>query len=209
MEKEKLNIVYVPTSELRASAYNPRKWNKEAVRQLKISIRKFGLVDPLLVNSAPKRKGVVIGGHFRLTIAKQLKIAEVPVVHLNIPDIEKEKALNLRLNKNTGDWDWDLLASFDESFLAGIGFSSEELDDVFANVLEVQDDEFDIDAELKRIKKPKAKLGDLYQLGPHRLACGDALDLETVQKLGGTARIDMGDVGPPYNIGLDYDGGVR
>lgn len=208
MKKEKLNIVYVPTSQLRLSDYNPRKWSNEAIKDLKASIKTYGFVDPLVVNSAPKRKGIVIGGHFRLTIAKELKVAEVPVAYINIPSIKKERELNLRLNKNTGEWDFDLLGAFDELLLADVGFSSEELDEVFANLLEVQDDEFDVEAELKRIKKPKAKLGDVYQLGSHRLVCGDALDLETVKRLVGKARIDMIYVDPMFNIGLDYDKGV-
>ena len=66
-----------------------------------------------------------------LSYTKDLKIKKVPVIYLNIPDIKREKEVNIRLNKNVGDWDWNLLASFDESFLADIGFSSEELDEVF------------------------------------------------------------------------------
>lgn len=92
--KDLLNIIYVPVSELRPSDYNPRKWSQEQVDQLKASIQKYGLVDPLLVNSAPERKGIVIGGHFRLAVIKELKITEAPVVYLNIPDLEREKELN-------------------------------------------------------------------------------------------------------------------
>ena len=102
--KEKLNIKYVPTNLLRPSEYNPRLWNKEAINQLKQSIKKYGFVDPLLVNTSPNRKNILIGGHFRLSIAKELGIKEVPVVYLNIPDIEKEKELNIRLNKNIGEF---------------------------------------------------------------------------------------------------------
>src|SRR3989338_9522364 len=149
MKNNNLNIVYVPVDQLRPSEYNPRKWDKEAIKRLKASIKKYGFVDPLLVNSAPERKGVVIGGHFRLSIAKEIGIAEVPVVYLNIPDIEKEKELNIRLNKNTGEFDWDLLTNFKESFLADIGFSSEELDDIFA--LEDLPEEFDLEKELAKL----------------------------------------------------------
>src|SRR3989344_8372139 len=128
----KLNIKYVPVESLRSSEYNPRFWSKDAIVQLKESIKRYGFVDPLLVNAAPNREGIVIGGHFRLSIAKELGIKEVPVVYINIPDIEKEKELNIRLNKNTGEFDWDLLANFSEEFLANAGFSSEDLDDIFA-----------------------------------------------------------------------------
>ena len=120
--KPKLNILYVPIGSLRPSEYNPRKISKEAMEQLKESIRRFQLVDPIIVNSASNRKNVVIGGHMRLLAAKELKFKEIPVVYVNIPDIEKEKELNIRLNKNTGAWDWNLLANFDENFLNDIGF---------------------------------------------------------------------------------------
>lgn len=98
----KLKIEYVEINTLRASEYNPRSWSTEAIEGLKESVKRFGLVDPLLVNSASNRKGVVIGGHFRLKIAKDLKISSVPVVYINIPDVEKEEELNLRLNKKLG-----------------------------------------------------------------------------------------------------------
>ena len=84
------------------------------------------------MNSAEERKNIVIGGHFRLSVIKELGITDVPVVYINIPDIEKEKELNIRLNKNTGEFDWDLLKTFDETFLSDVGFSSEDLDDIFA-----------------------------------------------------------------------------
>src|SRR3989338_8712148 len=105
MSKTVLTIVDVPISDLRPSDYNPRKWDESSESKLMESIKRFGLVDPILANGAENRKGVVIGGHFRLHVAKILGYTEVPVVYLNIPDIEKEKELNLRLNKNTGDWD--------------------------------------------------------------------------------------------------------
>ena len=91
----------------------------------------------------------MIGGHFRLSIAKEIGITEIPVVYLNIPDIEKEKELNIRLNKNTGEFDWDLLINFKESFLADIGFSSEELDDIFA--IDDMPEEFNLEKELAKL----------------------------------------------------------
>ena len=124
--EEKLNIVYVPVNELKPATYNPRKWDAESCIKLKESLTKFGFVDPLIVNSAPSRANVVIGGHFRLKMGKELGFDTVPVVYVDIPDIEKEKELNLRLNRNTGAWDFKLLAEFDSSLLGEIGFSSEE-----------------------------------------------------------------------------------
>ncbi len=123
---ENINVVCVPIADLRASEYNPRKWDAEAKKQLKESITRFGVVDPLLVNGAEDRKNIVIGGHFRLEAIKELGHTEAPVVYLNIPDIERERGLNIRLNKNVGEFDIALLAEFDESFLSDIGFNSEE-----------------------------------------------------------------------------------
>lgn len=200
--KEKLNITYVPVSALRPCEYNPRKWTKDQTEQLKESIKRYGLVDPLLVNSAEKRKGIVIGGHFRLTVIKELGITEVPVVYINIPDIEKEKELNIRLNKNTGDFDWELLSKFDEAFLADIGFSSEEIDNVFG-----EDDTpemFDLQKELEKldIKNVDVQKGDVYELGNHRLMCGDSTIEADMLKLMGNERADMVMTDPPYI--LDY-----
>ncbi|MFZ2663831.1 MAG: ParB N-terminal domain-containing protein, partial [Patescibacteria group bacterium] len=126
-----MKITNIKINELKFATYNPRKWSKEAINNLTESITRFGLVDPIIVNSAPERKNIVIGGHFRLKVAKDLEYKEVPVVFVNIPDVEKEKELNLRLNKNTGDWDFKLLAEFDSSMLVDIGFTSEDLDDIF------------------------------------------------------------------------------
>src|ERR1017187_3049620 len=108
VENKGLKIEYISVDVLKNASYNPRKWDKEAESQLKESIRKYGIVDPLLVNSAEERKNIVIGGHFRLSVIKELGISDVPVVYVNIPDIEKEKELNIRLNKNTGEFDWDI-----------------------------------------------------------------------------------------------------
>src|SRR3989344_2348740 len=126
-----LNIVYVLISQLIGSQYNPRKWSKAQLEALKESIRRFGCVDPIIVNNAPGRQGVIIGGHMRLAALKELGHTEAPVVYVTITDIKKEQELNIRLNKNTGEFDFTLLAEFDEAFLKETGFSSEELDSIF------------------------------------------------------------------------------
>lgn len=209
MDKEKLHIMYAPVRELRAATYNPRHWSKEAVDQLTESIKRYGFVDPVLVNSAPRRKGVVIGGHFRLSIAKNLGIKEVPVVYINIPDINREKELNLRLNKNVGDWDWAKLAEdFDLGELVAVGFNNEDLSHIFDENTEVKDDEFDEKEEIKRAKTTKIKPGDMFVLGRHRLLCADATDPESARKIMGSVRADMINDDMPYNIGLSYDKGV-
>lgn len=197
-----LNIEYVPVSSLRAAEYNPRRWTKESTAQLKESIKRFGIVNPLLVNAAPKRRGVVIGGNFRMSVFKQLCIKQCPTVWVSIPDIEKEKELCLRLNKNTGEFDWDMLGDFGENFLADIGFSSEELDDVFD--IDETPEIFDLEKELKKlqIEKIQVQKGDIYQLGAHRVMCGDSTNEKDVLKLMEKEAADMCFTDPPYI--LDY-----
>lgn len=199
---EKISIVEVPINELRVSEYNPRKHSKEQADQLKESVQRFGLVDPIIANSAPERRQVVIGGHFRLKIAKELGMKTVPVVYVVIPDIEKEKELNLRLNKNTGEFDIDLLSTFDEEFLKDIGFSSEELDDIFP--VDENPEVFDLKKELAKldIENVTVQPGDIYELNGSRLMCGDStIEANTLALMNGE-KADMCFTDPPYI--LDY-----
>lgn len=202
MSQEQLQVVYVSINELKPATYNPRKWSEKAIADLTESIKRYGMVDPLLVNGAENRKNIVIGGHFRLKIAKDLRYTEVPVAYVNIPEVEKEKELNLRLNKNVGEFDWNLLAEFDETFLADIGFSSEELDDVFQ--IEDAPEQFDLEKELKKLDITQIEIqkGDIWQLGESRLMCGDSTVEADIKKLMGDEKADMCLTDPPYI--LDY-----
>lgn len=200
---EKLQTVYVDIDKLTKADYNPRKWDEKALSDLKASIQRFGLVDPIILNGAENRMNVVIGGHMRLEAAKALKIKEVPAVYINLPDIEKEKELNLRLNKNQGEFDFALLANFAEEFLSDIGFNSEELDLIFD--LEVDNPEiFDLNKELEKldINKVEIQKGDIWQLGNNRLMCGDSTIEENTLKLMDGHKADMCFTDPPYI--LDY-----
>lgn len=197
-----LHIKYVPAADLKSAEYNPRKHDKAAADQLKESIRRFGAVDPLIVNEAKGREGIVVGGNFRLEVLKELDYVEVPVVFVNIPEIEREKELNIRLNKNQGEFDLELLSQFDESLLATIGFESEELDDIFAD--ELIEEQFDLDAELKKLEitEINVKKGDVYDLGGSRLMCGDSTLEADMLKLMGDQKADLVMTDPPYR--LDY-----
>ena len=197
-----LNIVYVPLKDLKPAAYNPRRWNNSQIESLTESIKRFGLVDPVIANGAMERKNIVIGGHFRLKVAKDLGLTEVPVVYLNIPDVEKEKELNIRLNKNLGEFDLELLKSFEEAFLKDVGFSSAELDEIF-NV-ESMPEKFDLKKELEKlnIQKVSVQKGDVYELDGSRLMCGDSTIEKDVLKLMGREKADMCFTDSPYI--LDY-----
>jgi DNA modification methylase len=201
MEKQtskKLNIKYVPIDSLKPSEYNPRKITKESMEQLKESIRRFQIVDPVIANNASNRKNILIGGHMRWRAAKELGIINIPTVFINIPNIKREQELNLRLNRNTGEFDWNLLADFDESFLSNIGFSSEELDEIFN--IDENPEIFDLAKELKKlnIEKIEIKKGDVWQLGNNKLMCGDSTVEADVLKLMGNEKADMVFTDPPY-----------
>lgn len=197
-----LKIVEVAVSKLKPSEYNPRKWNEAQITGLKESIQRFGLVDPIICNDAPGREGVVIGGHFRLKIAQDLGFKEVPVVYITLPDIEKEKELNIRLNRNLGEFDLDLLKTFDAEFLTDIGFSSEELDNVFA--IDPTPEQFDLAKELKKldITEVKVQKGDIYEIDGSFLMCGDSTIEADMLKLMEGKKADMVCTDPPYI--LDY-----
>ena len=207
MSKENLKIEYVDINTLKPCEYNARKWNKEAKEQLRESINKFGVIDPLLVNSAEERKGIVIGGNFRLSILKELGYKEVPVLYIEIADIEKERELNIRLNKNQGEFDLKLLSEFDEKLLAQIGFNSEDLDKIF------EEDEtpeiFDIQHELEKLEigEVEAKEGDVYDLDGSRLMIGDSTKEEDMMKLMDGYKADFCLTDPPYL--LDYLSGKK
>lgn len=198
----------VPVNELNPAPYNPRKRPPKAVKDLTESIKRFGMVDPILVNSAPNRRNIVIGGHFRLEVIKELGFEKVPVIYLKIPDIEKEKELNLRLNKNTGEFDMELLKECDIDLLLDVGFDDIDLQEIWDDSLEIEDDNFDVEEQLKEINEPFVKEGDVYALGKHRLVCGDSTKPETLQTLLGNTKVSFVTMDPIYNIGLDYSNGI-
>lgn len=197
-----LKVVYVGIKDLKPADYNPRKWDTTVKDQLKEGIQKFGLVDAIILNSSPNRHNVIIGGHFRVEAARELGFKTVPAVYVNIPDIEKEKELNLRLNKNVGEFDWNLLAEFDETFLSNVGFTSEELDDIFP--ADENPEVFDLKKELEKlsIKSIQIQKGDVYDLDGSRLMCGDSTIESDVLKLMDGEKASMTFTDPPYL--LDY-----
>lgn len=198
-----LTIQQVQIADLNPAPYNPRSWSEEALTQLTESIKRFGLVDPIILNNAKGRENVVIGGHMRLEAAKKLGLTELAAVYLTIPDLEKEKELNLRLNKNVGEFNWDLLKEFDASLLADVGFSSEELDTIFDLDLETPE-QFDLQKELEKlnIHQVEVQKGDIYALGNSRLMCGDSTIEADFMKLMGEEKANLCLTDPPYI--LDY-----
>lgn len=170
---------------------------------LRESIRRFGLVDPIICNKAPGRENIVIGGNFRLNVAKDLGYKDVPVVYVKIEDVEKERELTIRLNKNTGEWDLDLLTTFNETLLKDVGFSSEELDNIFSDLL-TEPEVFDLQRELEKIgiQEVTIKKGDIFDLDGSRLMCGDSTVTEDMLALMNGEHADLCLTDPPYL--LDY-----
>jgi len=191
-----IEIVMVKISELIPAPYNPRQLSKHDAIQLKKSLDEFGFIDPVIVNSHPSRKNIIIGGHQRINIAKANGYTEVPVVYVPIEDIKREQELNLRLNRNTGEWDWDKIANeFDVDFLKDVGFTDKELQAIPA-------DDIEEDTIPEAPKKARAKKGEIYLLGRHRLMCGDSTKIEDVKNLMNGKKADMVFTDPPYGISV-------
>ncbi|MCX6740340.1 MAG: DNA modification methylase [Candidatus Parcubacteria bacterium] len=207
LQKQKIKIDYVPIEKINPSAYNPRKISSKQEEDLTISIQKFNLVDPFIVNGHKGREFNLVGGHQRYKICQKLGYKEVPVVWVDLNEA-KERELNLRLNANTGEWDFEMLKDFKVELLLDVGFTDTELSDIWDDVLGVDNDDFDIEKNLKEAEKTQIKTGDLFKLGDHYLLCQDSTYSDNVQKLVGNNKMDMIDVDCPYNIGLDYNKGI-
>jgi len=122
-----LNIVYRDINDLISAEYNPRQLTNDQFNQISDSIKRFGIVDPIIVNKNKEREDIIIGGHQRIKVAKDLNIEKVPTIELDL-NYDKERELNIRLNKNSGDWDYDVLANgFEMDELMEWGFDDDDL----------------------------------------------------------------------------------
>lgn len=197
----------VKTADLVPASYNPRKISKKEREELSKSIEQFGRVEPVIVNTG-SRSNCVIGGHQRIKIYADLGIIEIEakVPSRELTEVE-EKELNLRLNKNQGSWDEELLKGFDIDMLLGVGFEDYELQSIFDDI-EVIDDEFDVEKAIKETITPKVAIGEIWQLGNHRLLVGSSTDKDVVARLMDTDTADIVYCDAPYNIGLDYSKGM-
>lgn len=202
-------IEKIEVSKLLPADYNPRKDLKPGdaeYEKLKRSLEEFGYVEPVIWN---KTTGNVVGGHQRLKVLIAMGMSDVECVVVEL-SAEKEKALNVALNKISGDWDKDKLAllisdlqgsDFDVSLT---GFDPAEIDDLFKDTLKdgIKDDNFDVEAELQ--KPTKTKLGDVWLLGRHKLICGDSTQSSVFEILMGNEKANLVITDPPYNV--NYEG---
>ena len=200
-----MKIVNYDIDKIIFAEYNPRELTKDQHKQLTDSINRFGLVDPLIINTHKDRANILVGGHQRLKIAKELGFKDVPCVEVDLT-LDKEKELNVRLNKNTGQWDWDSLANyFDAGELLEWGFTEDELQ--FSEPEEVQG--LTDDDDVPEVEESITKQGDLWILGEHRLLCGDATKKEDVERLMDGQKADMVFTDPPYGINEKGDRSKR
>ncbi|KEI05966.1 site-specific DNA-methyltransferase [Clostridium botulinum] len=209
-----MDIQKIDVSKLNPAKYNPRKDLKPGdaeYEKLKKSINTFGYVEPVIWN---KRTGNVVGGHQRLKILKEQGITEIECVVVDMNEAE-EKALNVALNKVSGDWDipklTELLDDLDKSMfdVSLTGFDAAEIEDLFSKVhdKDVQDDDFDADKALEDIKEPVSKQGDIWILGKHRLLCGDSTKAETYEKLMKGKKANLVVTDPPYSVNYSSKAG--
>ena len=195
--RKNLEIVMRDPSELIPAEYNPRKLSKKQRDDITASLNRFGFAEPVCVNKHEDRMNIIIGGHQRTSVAKDIGLKEVPTVELNLT-YEMERELNVRLNKNSGEWDFEeLQAHFQNDELIEWGFDSEELD-FFEPEEEEEAEEDDFEGELP--EEPKTELGRIYQLGKHRLMCGDSTSESDVSRLMDGEKADMVFTDPPYGV---------
>ena len=194
----KLKIEYVNINSIKPYKKNPRK-NEDAIPYVMESIKQFGFKNPVILD----KDNVIVAGHTRIESAKRLGITEIPCIYADDLTDEQIRAFRLADNKvaEIAEWDIDLLDT--------------ELDDILN--IDMSDFGFDLDFEDEEEKEiiedevpdvpeePKAKLGDIYQLGNHRLMCGDSTKEEDVAKLMNGVKADMVFTDPPYGMNLDTD----
>ena len=192
MKIEKINI-----NDLKPYEKNSRTHPKKQIDLLVKNIEEFGYTNPVLID----KDNEIIAGHGRLEAIKRLKWIEVPCVRMESLNKQQVKALRLADNKlaEMSEWDMDLV--------------TEDLKELEGNLLDLTGFDKDLiiepdekDDEVPEVpEEPKSKLGDIYQLGNHRVMCGDSTKIEDVEKLMDGKKADMVFTDPPY--GIDYSGG--
>ena len=196
----------VPITKLVPYVNNARTHSPEQINKLRSSLREFGFINPVIID----RDFGVIAGHGRILAAKEEGIAEVPCVFADYLTEAQKKAYILADNRMAMDagWDEELLrveieALQAEAFdLSLTGFDEKELSDLFKDDTDVQEDDFDVDAELE--KPTFSKSGDVWTLGRHRLLCGDSTKVETFAILMNGRKANLVVTDPPYNV--NYEG---
>ena len=209
-----MNIEKIEISKLNPAKYNPRKNLKPGdieYEKLKRSILEFGYIEPIIWN---KTTGNIVGGHQRYKILKEMGYKEAECVVVNLDD-NKEKALNIAMNKINGEFDIPLLTdllkdlSMNDFDVSLTGFDEDEISDLFSNadVKEGKDDNFDVNKALE--EATFVNQGDLWQLGKHRMLCGDATNAEDLKRLMENEKANLVVTDPPYNVNFESASGLK
>lgn len=208
-----MQIKQLPIADLHPAAYNPRKDLQPGdaeYEKLKRSLTEFGYVEPVIWNSTT---GNIVGGHQRLKVLEDLGHTDVDVIVVEL-DSTREKALNIALNKISGEWDNDklalLIADLDASdFDAELtGFDDAEIAQLIGSLDEgeVEDDDFDLTAALEAAAF--VERGDIWTVGRHRLVCGDATSADDVATLMDGKKANLVLTDPPYNVAFESGSGL-
>jgi DNA modification methylase len=203
MKKQIDNIEQIEINKLVPAEYNPRRLTKKQHDDIKASLEKYGFVDPVIVNTHPDRQNVIIGGHQRVKVWKSMGNDTAPCV-LVACDIKEEQELNVRLNKNTGEFDWDMLANhFDQADLIEWGFEHHE----FGVIETLEPEKTEGDDDVPESAPPITVLGDIYELGGvHRVMCGDSLSSDSVERLMDGQKAVLAHNDPPYGMKKEKEG---
>lgn len=207
MKKLSWTTVQKRVDDLIPQEVNPRKITDKQLLDLKRSLKKFNLVEIPAVDS----DGMILAGHQRIKALQLLgrgkELIDIRIPNRKLTDQEAKEYL-IGSNKLGGDWDFDLLKSFDFETLSFAGFDPIEIANFWDEKNETKDDAFDIEKELRKIKEPTTKPGDIIRLGKHKILCGDSTDPKNLSRLFGNERASMIYSDPVYNISIDYDGGI-
>ncbi len=186
---------------------NPRRISPEQIENLKKSLKKFDLVEIPAIDTNNK----VIAGHQRLMVLQLLGRGD-EMIDVRIPNRKlTEKEFNQYLlisNRVGGEWEWEKLKEFDIEMLMNTGFDDSDLSNIWDDVLETEDDNFDVEREIEKIKSTNIKIGNMFKLGQHVLLCHDATNPDAVKTLMGKTRANMINTDVPFNIGLSYQSGI-
>lgn len=200
----------IPISELKFAEYNPREISKENFTRLRTSIKEFGFTVPCTVNSHPGRENVLIAGHMRTRASQEEGMTEIPCWVVDL-DENRERMLNVALNNPNlqGDWDEQKLAELfvklneEDANLRLTGFDEGE---VVRLLRDYGPDENEAEPEVNIPDAAESKLGEVYELGRHRLMCGDSTDPHAVEVLMCANKAEILFTSPPYSDMREYNG---
>ncbi len=207
MKKLQWHTVQKRINDLIPQEINPRIITDKQMSDLKRSLKKYDLVEIPAIDL----NGYILAGHQRIKALQLLgrgnELIDVRIPNRKLTDDESKQYL-IASNALGGDWDFEALKSFDLDILLNSGFDDIQLAKFWDEDKEVKADDFDVEKELKRIKTPKTKLGDIIVLGNHKVICGDSTKQETLERLLENERVSMIYSDPVYNLEIDYDGGI-